>query len=282
MALIKRDSAIELSKGAVVLDLGDLRRQGYAILQAAQARADAVLADAKTERERLVTGAAAEGRTEGLAQGLADGHRQGMEQGRSAAQAEHRESLEKLTKGWTTALAAFEQSRERMLEEARRDVLRLAVAVATKVTKRAVTLDDRVATEQLAAVLRLVLRPTRLIVSINPADRAVLEAAAPALAKTFPAATHIELVDEPSLGRGSCVARLADQGQAAGEIDASIDTQLDRIVEALLPSAAAKEPTEPGTSAPAIPVSAEISAPVAPPPSPASPPPSAPKPDTAP
>jgi flagellar biosynthesis/type III secretory pathway protein FliH len=55
---------------------------------------------------------------------------------------------------------------------------------------------------------------------------------------------HVELVDDVSLSRGSCVATCRGAGQSTGggrdasppggEIDASIDAQIDRIVSILL------------------------------------------------
>jgi len=66
---------------------------------------------------------------------------------------------------------------------------------------------------------------------VCPLDRGAIDEALPGLLARYSQAQHIEVVDDASLGRGSVVARLA-----GGEIDATIGTQLVRLVEALVPA----------------------------------------------
>ncbi|GIW73664.1 MAG: hypothetical protein KatS3mg103_0186 [Phycisphaerales bacterium] len=73
MPMIPRADAQELARQAVVLDLGDLARQGQAILQRAHERAQAIIEEAKAERQRLIEGAHQLGYQQGLEQGLAEG-----------------------------------------------------------------------------------------------------------------------------------------------------------------------------------------------------------------
>ena len=245
MALIKQAIAAQSSRQAVVLDLGDLQRQGDQIIDAARRRAETLIREGQAERDRLISGAAERGHQEGLARGLTEGEAKGREQGLVKAMEDSRPHLDALQKSWLDALSAFQPDRERMLHEAQTDVLRLAAAIADRVTKRAIVLDPAIVVEQLRAVLSLVVRPTGLAVAIHPDDRAILAAALPDLLNSFPAATHAELLDDPALQRGSCVARTRATGEVdgmalavSGQIDASIATQLDRIIEVLLPGSA--------------------------------------------
>jgi flagellar biosynthesis/type III secretory pathway protein FliH len=231
MALIRQSLANTVARDAVVLDLGDLVRQGEALKAKARAEADRIVAEAKAERARLVAGAAEEGRKEGLARGLEEGRRQGEASGRAEALAAAAEALKKLDARWSAALAEFEGARETMLLGARQDVLRLALAAAEMVTKRAIALRPEAAADQLAAVLGLIMRPTRLTVSVHPDDAALVREALPGLTERFAAAAHAEVAADAGLERGSCVARTG----TGGVIDASVRTQLERIVEALLP-----------------------------------------------
>lgn len=237
MALIKHAEARDLAREAIVLDLGDLARQGEQLRSRSKAEADAILANARAERDRLLAGAREEGRREGLELGLAEGRRQGAEQGRAEALAEAKASLDAMVAAWTSALGSFEGQRDAMLLEARRDVLRLALKIAEKVTKRAIRLDPAVVKDQLAAVLSLVTKPTGLTIAVHPDDLARARETLPALCERLARGSHVELVADASLAPGSCVARTA----GGGEIDASIDGQLDRIVEALLPGEASSQ-----------------------------------------
>lgn len=255
MALIKHASATTLTRDAVVLDLGDLQRQGEQIVESARRRAEAVVREAQAERDRLIAGADDRGYQEGLTRGLAEGEVKGLEQGRASALENSRPQFEALQKSWSEALEKFLAARDQMLHEAEQDVLQLAVAIAEKVTKRAVELDPSVVVEQIRAVLAMIVRPTGLVVAVHPEDRALAEQAMPELLRRFPAVNHAQITGDPSLDRGSCVARTAGGADAAdaasspavaGEIDASIRTQLDRIVETLLPAGSGGEPAGDG------------------------------------
>jgi flagellar biosynthesis/type III secretory pathway protein FliH len=231
MALIRKSMAQTLARDAVVLDLGDLVRQGDAIKAKARADAEAIVAEGRAERERLIAGAAEEGRAQGRSKGMEEGRAQGQAEGRQAALAEFQERLGKLEVGWMAGLAAFDAERDRMLLEARQDIVRLAAVVAELVTKRAVSLNPETVHEQVGAVLALLSKPTRLTLVVNPDDEAIVREALPALCQKYAAAAHVDMGTDASIARGGCLAKTA----GGGVIDASITEQLGRIAEALLP-----------------------------------------------
>jgi flagellar assembly protein FliH len=240
MALVRMSEAAVMTRDAIVLDLGDLRRQGQRLIDVARAEAVRIEQDAQADRAQIIEGADKIGFEQGYARGLEEGRKAGTEQGIAQALAQAAPELQRLSTGWAAALDGFIQTRERFLAEGQQDVVRLAAMIATKVCKRQVELDPMIVAVQMAEVLALVLRPTRLHVTCHPDDRELLTRAIPTLAARTQHSVTVELVDDPALARGSCVARLAEGG---GQIDASIDTQLQRIVDALLP------PTAPGVPA---------------------------------
>lgn len=285
MALIKHAQAQTIAREAVVLDLGDLARQGREFMAQARAQADRMLADARAERERIVAGAAEKGHAQGYAEGLAKGHKEGVEKGRASAIAETKKRLDDMATQWSVAAAQFNQAREDLLALAEREVLDLALVIAAKVTKRQVQTDPTVAVAQTRAVLELITRPSALALTIHPDDRALVEQALPELMKSLPMVRHVQLLDDQAVSRGSVFARglgaasapsapgtgqngtgTAGAGGAGsggaggsgigggggGEIDASIETQLARIVDALVPGReAVDEPhNEPGRRPP--------------------------------
>ncbi|MFN7022350.1 MAG: FliH/SctL family protein, partial [Phycisphaerales bacterium] len=178
----------------------------------------------------------------------------GKLEARDAALAEIRPRLGRIEGAWQAGLDAFEQGREAMLHAADRDLVRLALLIAERIVKRQILADPSIVLDQLRAVLAVVARATALAVRVHPDDVPLLEQAMPALAARFGAARHAELMADPSLDRGSCIAEMrgtqapagADASSiAGGEIDASISTQLQRIAEALLPGAAVMEDRTP-------------------------------------
>ncbi|MFN0011073.1 MAG: FliH/SctL family protein [Phycisphaerales bacterium] len=231
--LIKASNLGELTKQAVVLDLGDLRRQGELLMAQAREHAEAIRTEARAERDEMFVGASVDGRAMGMEKGLQEGRAQGLAEGQAAGLMERKEALDRIATAWVSELDVFSTRRERMLADARTDVLKLAAQIATKVVKRRVELSPEVVVDQMAAVLAMVIRPTRLVVRVSPQDRALVEEAMPDLTARFRSAQHVELVDDAALERGSVRAAVAEAG--GGEIDAAISVQIERIVEALLP-----------------------------------------------
>lgn len=239
MALIRNSSGSTIVRDAIVLDLGDLREQGDRMVRVARAEAERIVAAAHAERARIISGAAEQGRTEGYASGLETGRAEGREQAEAGAMVEHRDRLAKVERAWSASLGAFDLDREDLVQGALRDVVRLATTIAERITKRVIMLDPKVVEDQLAAVLAVVVRPTELVIRVHPEDRPSVDRALPALMAAMPAIRHAEIVNDLAIERGGCVATTranADSGEAGGgEIDARISTQLDRLVETLLP-----------------------------------------------
>lgn len=238
MALIRNSNAALIARDAVVLDLGDLQRQGAAIMERARAESARIVTDAKGERERILAGAHEEGRAAGYAAGLAEGRTTGAEQARSESLAARQQDLEKLIGAWTQALSEFSAARDSFVQAAERDVIRLALSIAEKLVKRRIELEPDIVLDQVRSALSTVIRPTEAVLAVHPGDRQLVEQAMGGLLAQFPAIRNITLIDDAALHAGSCVARMRDPetaGLGGGEVDASIATQLDRIVAVLLP-----------------------------------------------
>lgn len=238
MALIRQAQSPDLMRGAIVLDLGDLARQGELLMAGARAKAEEIVRAAQSERARIVAGAAEEGRGAGTQAGREEGVRQGLEQGRAQAIEDFKARLGKVEQAWVEALSGFAMQRERLIEGARADVLDIALLAAEKVVKRALHLSPSLVIDQVGAVLEAVARPTESRIAVHPEDEPLVRAAMPALIQRLEAARHVHLETDATLERGSCVLRTP----GAGEIDASIRSQLDRIVEAILPDRETRNP----------------------------------------
>lgn len=241
MALIKRADADSVARDAMVVDLGDLMRQGERIRERAKAEAEQIIAAAKAEREKILKGAREQGHAEGFAKGHAEGQVKGREDAMAQAIGERKASMAAIEKNWTQALDQMAAQREAMLQEARREVISLALEISRRVVKREIETDRGVAERQLATVLELLAFPTRLIVRINPRDREVLQRALPKLLAKFPLAQHAELVDDEAIEAGGCLARTA----GGGWIDARVQTMIDRVCEAVAPRMADFPAAEP-------------------------------------
>jgi flagellar assembly protein FliH len=230
MALIKSSEARQLIKEAIVLDLGDVAHQAAQIRAAAEDRARRILTEAQTQAQQLTANAHQQGHAQGLEQGHKEGLAKGLELGRKQASAQAAAEFKTLQQSWLDAINQWNTDRHTLEVGAREAVLEFALRLAEKVVHRVIQVDASVIADQLAAAVSHVLSPTDLVVHICPDDRAMLEQAMPQLAAELPQMKHVRLVDDAGVARGGCV---VNYGQ--GRIDATLDTQLRRIVEVLLP-----------------------------------------------
>ena len=230
MALIKNTTAGPLPKGTSVFNLGDLTRESKDVLQEAKLQAKEIMERAEQEAATLVDSATDRGFAEGKDQGLAQGREEGRQAGRAEAIAEFTPQLTDLQVAFTAALAQWETDRNGMVLAAREDVLRLALAVAEKVTYRIIQTDSTVIGDQLAEALVLLVAPRAVTVAVAPQDRALVEAMLPELIDKINTCTHAAIRDDPSVTPGGCVI-----STGAGRIDATIERQIQRIVDTLLP-----------------------------------------------
>lgn len=244
MSVVKGHNAATLIKDAIVLDLGDLGRQAAKLQAAADAKAKKTIADAQAEAARIIEAARSKGFEQGRAEGVAAGRAEGQKLGRADAVQQLSSQLKQLTQAWAEAVKRWDARREEIERDAREAVLDLSLHLAEKLVHRVVEVDPTVVQDQLAAALTHVLNPMEVTVEICPADRPVLEFALPELLAEFAHLKHIKLVDDESVTPGGCV---VSYGQ--GQIDATIETQLRRVVELMIPDPAehadaGDEPTE--------------------------------------
>ncbi len=231
MAIVKNTQTDRLLKNAIVLDLGDLRHQADRIIEHANVQAEAIIEQARQEARRLVDVSAGQGFEEGKQKGLAEGR----ETGRAEARIESLEAFEtqfsELQAKWSEALHRWEQDRQGMLRDAHEDVLRFAFEMAEKIVHRVVEQDPAVVVDQVRLALEHVSRPSSVCIHAHPDDAPLVDEVMPELKELIANCRHVDLREDASVGRGGCI--ISTEG---GQIDATIETQLQRITQTLLPS----------------------------------------------
>ena len=227
MGLVKASAA---PAGLSGFSMRDVEEQAKALLMRARQGAERILAEAQREGAEFKRLAHAEGLEEGRREGLTRGAEEGRAAGKQQALEEHRAQLTEVVKGLAEAMTDLDAARADLEAAALEEVVELAIAVARRVTKRQGLLDPAVLTENLREAMKLVVSAGDVKVAIHPDQRAALDAALPALRLDFPRLGHVELVDDPKVEPGGC--RVYAGG---GQIDATLDQQLDRVVADLLP-----------------------------------------------
>lgn len=245
MPVLKHRDATGFAKDAVVLDLGDIGRQAARIRMQAEAKAAQIINDAERQAQKLID----EAEGIGFERGKEFGYGEGLEHGRKAGHAEalagSQEQLALLQTAWADVAEQLDGQRRAMDREARRAVLEFALQMAERLVHRVIEVDPTVVVDQLAAALSLIMRPMDVTVRINPDDREILAEAMPQLMAEFNQFQHVQLTDDASIHRGGCV---VTYGQ--GAIDATVQKQIDRVIDVILPLEDRAEESEPEPETP--------------------------------
>ncbi|MCZ6836363.1 MAG: FliH/SctL family protein [Planctomycetota bacterium] len=230
MAIVKNFHSDRLLKKAVVLDLGDLKKQADEIMERARAEATSLVDQAQAEVDRRLAESGQKGYDEGYARGKIEGQEAGTIQAHTEALQEYREQFDSLETTWKQALETWERDRHAMLIRAEEDILSFAFDLAEKIVYRRIEQDPSIVVDQVRSSLELLSRPTSLVVQLHVEDLETVKDALPALGELIPGCKHIDIATSDRVERGGCIVKTI-----SGEIDASIRTQLDRIANTLLP-----------------------------------------------
>jgi flagellar assembly protein FliH len=169
-----------------------------------------ILADAAAEAERVRELARAEGHAEGLAQGREDG----LAEARSAAGA--------LRQALSEALAL----REQLAGETESDAVALALALAAKILAGTLAVEPERVLDSVRGALRRVTDRRRVTVLVDPADFEAVSAAIAEVEAQVGGIDHCDVQADRRVGRGGAIVSTLES-----EVDASVDTQLERARE---------------------------------------------------
>ncbi|MGP1346395.1 MAG: FliH/SctL family protein [Phycisphaerales bacterium] len=236
MGLIRQKDATTLLPDAVVLDLGDLARQGDALIARARAQADRIVSEARAERDRLLATASADGRARGLEEGHREGLEKGSAQGRQEALVSVRARAAEVGEGWGGCLERFERAREEMCSAVRDELVRFAVAFAERVTRRAIALDARAIEPIMEEAIGLVVGCGKIAVRISGEDMPLAREILGDVLDRIGCSDGVELVEDASLSHGSCVVRTE-----SGSVDATVETMIGRMSALLLPDGVGRD-----------------------------------------
>ena len=228
MGLIK---SLQAPTTTTAFSMRDVEAHAIAVMDRAKKQAETLIRNAERDGEQLRSQRFEIGFSEGKLAGFDEGIEDGRKQGYDAAMAAQSAKLESLVEALTGAATQLDASRRKLESETVYDVVRLAIAIGRRVTKRLGDVEPEVARANVAEALKMVINASAVKVALNPSQLSLLEQDLPALRAMFPTIQSLELVGDASLAPGGC--RLI---AGSGIVDADLDTQLDRVVADLLPA----------------------------------------------
>ena len=230
MGLIKSTNAPPTLE---TFSMRDIEAQARIIIARAQEQAEQILSEAHVEGARIRQKSYDDGYAAGTQDGLKKGTEDGRAAGKAAALAEHRAKLEQLLKTFTAAVSEMNASRAKLESTAASEVIKLAVAIARRVTKLQGTLDPNVLTENVRSAMKLAVHAADVRIAVHPSQKQELTELLPQLKLQWPSVSHVELINDAAMAAGSCRVFTA-----SGHVDAELDQQIDRVAADLLPSGA--------------------------------------------
>lgn len=139
------------------------------------------------------------------------------------------QALKELSTRWGQMLEIIEQNLPAHVADAKGDLIRLALAIAAKVTRQEPLNNRKVAQDTVAAALALVGAGRTVALHVHPDELALIEAYLPEILAKLRTVKGVELKADETVTQGGCLARFG-----AGEVDARIETQIQRIADELL------------------------------------------------
>jgi flagellar assembly protein FliH len=178
---------------------------------------------ARNEAAQIV--AAAEAEAEQIReQARVEGHTEGYELGRAEASAQCAPAVQALA----AVLAEAQAERERVAEQMEEAAVQLALQIADKALTGAITAQPERVVDVVRGALRCLVERERVTILVHPQDLQIVREAVDGLIQQLGGIDHLDVQEERRVQRGGAIVR-----STAGEIDARIETKLDRAREIL-------------------------------------------------
>lgn len=227
--VIKAGEAGQLLRRLSTVDLADYMQEGRGLVLEAKRRAASIIEEANRESKRLREVAHREGHEAGHAEGEEEGRRSG----RDAAYAESLQRFEKehetVVRDLQRAIDELDAIQVDVRETAERDLLSLAVKVASKLTFAIGEVHREAAASNLDRALALIGTKDALVVRVNPVDFGSIRTYAESALQHAASSSKVSIESDDSVAPGGCKVT----GRRI-EIDATLETQVDELVSLLI------------------------------------------------
>ncbi len=203
-----------------VICLEEVQAAADNILAQAQEAATRCLADAQNQARDLASAAREEGHSQG--------YQAGLEAGRQAAQAEMQQTLQQALEKADRLVKVAEQEAHRMIIDAERQVVAIALAVAGKVIAREIEENPATILPVVKEALAKVRDQDNIVIRVNPDDYEMVLMAKHDLQLMVGREHAVSVSADQIVAAGGCVI-----DTALGTVDAKLDTKLEMVYKAI-------------------------------------------------
>jgi flagellar biosynthesis/type III secretory pathway protein FliH len=197
--------------------LADARVKAESLIQEAQEQAEAI-------RQTAWDDGCQRGKLEGWEAGREAGHDEAFKQ----ASERFEQEQGRLVSLCRQAIDSIDAHRAEWEASARHDLIELAMAIATRVVRHVGEHDRNVVLANLEEAIRISGERSAVTIQINPHDAETAQSFAKQLIDAKGACKHVDIVEMEDIAPGGC-----KMLWGSGAVDARLETQLDRISQAL-------------------------------------------------
>ncbi len=228
MPLIKARDTADLT--SQLPTQGHMEASVTIIIERARQDASRIIASALEESRAVAAEIHENARREGYEAGLLAGRETGRLEGSQEAREEMRSQLEHLVESWSSLLEKWSDAEAARLDETARLSLRMSLALSERLVHRQVEVDPSVVIDQIRNALELAQSPADLEIVVADSDRHRVHKALPGLLERFENMGYVSIRGSDTMAAGGCQLQMR-----GGEVDASLESQLQRLAEAILP-----------------------------------------------
>lgn len=153
-----------------------------------------------------------------------EAYRKGKKEGRREAEAELHTAVQAMAEG----LEQVSALRASVLSKSKEDMLRLVMAIARRVIRAEISEKEEVIVKTVEQALSAAVPAEEYYIRVNPEDLRIVRDHEPLFLAAMKGLQNIHCIGDESIARGGCLAE-----SRAGDVDATIDSQLDEIYEHL-------------------------------------------------
>ncbi|MDA0834593.1 MAG: FliH/SctL family protein [Planctomycetota bacterium] len=227
--LLKAGAARDLGH-KVAFNFEDLKEKGESYVVQVREQGRKILDEATEEAERLRVDAQKIGYMKGREQAFAEIEIEVHRRASELAQTE-------IDRRWQNTLPALEnlvkgvaREKENWIAHWERTAVKLSVAIAERIIRRTIDADGEVSLEMIRETLQLASGQPEITVNIHPADIEGLGNEIEQIQRLISPVGPIHFIPDAKCSRGGCQIRTIN-----GSIDARLETQLNRILDELIP-----------------------------------------------
>ncbi|MAG92999.1 MAG: hypothetical protein CMJ48_04545 [Planctomycetaceae bacterium] len=213
----------------IVFNFEDLKKRCEDHVDQTRARARQLLIDAQQEAAEMHARVLAAARAEGLQIGMAEANETIERRAAEVADCVASKKLDSILPAMQEASNQMVAERDRWLARSEAVAIRLSGAIANRLVGRTIEINPEIGTAMIAQALQLAAGTPHLTLRLNPRDIELLGGLADDVVRSMATCGEAELIADEDIECGGCLIETQ-----TGQIDARLETMLDRICDELI------------------------------------------------